>query len=158
LIGKRLALHRWLRPKSRAIIEACSIGLVSALAAVLLRNSILWLEIWRKSANNLTFPWIALPIIGIAAGLSSGWLIEKVAPEASGSGIPQVKAALGYVPISLDLRVAAIKLVSTSLSLGSGLALGRQGPTVQIGAALASGRQLHQLIAVNWWLPEPQPD
>jgi CIC family chloride channel protein len=93
---------------------------------------------WRRSANEQISPWIALPIIGIAGGLLSGWLIEKVAPEASGSGIPQVKAALGYAPIALDLRVAAVKLVSTSLSLGSGLALGRQGPTVQIGAALAA--------------------
>ncbi|PSB04908.1 chloride channel protein, partial [Merismopedia glauca CCAP 1448/3] len=98
----------------------------------------MWLEMWRRSVNEYTFPWIALPIIGIAAGLLSGWLVERVAREASGSGIPQVKAALAYVPIALDLRVALVKLVSTSLSLGSGLALGRQGPTVQIGAALAA--------------------
>jgi len=65
-------------------------------------------------------------------------LIERAAPEATGSGIPQVKAALGHVSIALNARVAIVKLLSTLLSLGSGLTLGRQGPTVQIGAAIAA--------------------
>jgi chloride channel protein, CIC family len=129
---------RLLHPKQIAIFEACAIGLISALAAVGLKQSVLWLDGWRVGLTG-TFPaWLALPIVGIIGGGLSGLLVERLAPEAAGSGIPQVKAALGYVPIALDVRVAAIKWLSTCLSLGSGLVLGRQGPTVQIGAALAA--------------------
>lgn len=131
-------IRQLLRPKPIAIVEACSIGVVSALAAVGLRQSVAWLEAWRLDLA-VAFPaWIVLPLIGIVGGYLSGFLVERFAPEAAGSGIPQVKAALGYVPIALDLRVAVVKWLSTSLSLGAGFGLGRQGPTVQIGAALAA--------------------
>ena len=83
--------------------------------------------------------------MGLVGGFFCGLLIERAAPEATGSGIPQVKAALGHVSIALNARVAIVKLLSTLLSLGSGLTLGRQGPTVQIGAAIAA-----QLSA---WVP-----
>ncbi|WP_295614823.1 chloride channel protein [Chamaesiphon sp. GL140_3_metabinner_50] len=131
-------IRQLLRPKPIAIVEACSIGVVSALAAVGLRQSVAWLEAWRLDLAGAFPAWIVLPLIGIVGGYLSGFLVERFAPEAAGSGIPQVKAALGYVPIALDLRVAVVKWLSTSLSLGSGFALGRQGPTVQIGAALAA--------------------
>jgi chloride channel protein, CIC family len=129
---------RVLRPKQIAIFEACAIGLISALAAVSLKQSALWLEGWRVGLTGIYPAWLVLPTIGIVGGGLSGLLVERWAPEATGSGIPQVKAALGYVPIALDLRVAVVKWLGTCLSLGSGLVLGRQGPTVQIGAALAA--------------------
>ncbi len=129
---------RVLRSKQIAIFEACAIGLVSSLAAVSLKQSLLWLEGWRAGMTEIYPAWLVLPIVGIVGGGLSGLLVERLAPEATGSGIPQVKAALGYVPIALDLRVAVVKWLSTLLSLGSGLVLGRQGPTVQIGAALAA--------------------
>ncbi len=131
-------IRQLLRPKPIAIVEACSIGVVSALAAVGLRQSVAWLEAGRLDLASAFPAWIVLPLIGIVGGYLSGFLVERFAPEAAGSGIPQVKAALGYVPIALDLRVAVVKWLSTSLSLGAGFGLGRQGPTVQIGAALAA--------------------
>lgn len=129
---------RVLHPKQIAIFEACLIGLISALAAVSLKQAVLWLEVWRVGLASTLPMWVALPLIGIMGGALSGLLVERLAPEATGSGIPQVKAALGYVPIALDLRVAVVKWLGTCLSVGSGLVLGRQGPTVQIGAALAA--------------------
>jgi chloride channel protein, CIC family len=131
-------LRQLLRPKPIAIFEACLIGIVSALAAVGLKQSVAWLETLRVGLAGAFPAWVILPIFGIVGGYLSGLLVERLAPEAAGSGIPQVKAALGYVPITLNLRVAVVKWLSTSLSLGAGLALGRQGPTVQIGAALAA--------------------
>jgi len=74
-------------------------------------------------------------------------VLQVLAPEGAGSGIPQVKAALALAPVALNFRVAGAKFAATVLALGSGLALGRQGPIVQIGTALA--RQLSRWIPTS---------
>ncbi|MER3432785.1 MAG: chloride channel protein [Leptolyngbya sp. ERB_1_1] len=125
-------------PRRLAVFEACLIGFVSGLVAVALKQGVGWLSHWRLQAAMVYPAWIVLPAIGIFAGLLAGWLIEQFAPEAAGSGIPQVKAALGGVSSALNLRVAIAKLTTTLLTLGAGLNLGRQGPTVQIGASIAA--------------------
>ena len=129
--------------KGFAILEACLIGLVSGLAAVLLQSGIGWFGGWRVQLGALGV-W-SLPLIGLIGGILSGWLVERFAPEANGSGVPQVKAALAKFSIALNGRVALIKLLGSITALGSGLALGRQGPTVQLGAALAA--------QLSYWLP-----
>ena len=131
-------LRQWLQPRrASAIAEACLIGLVAALSAVLLKVGAGELGSWRVHASHLLPAWIVLPAIGFSFGFLAGLLVEQLAPEASGSGIPQVKAALANVPTTLSWRVGLVKLVSSIIVLGSGLALGRQGPTVHVGAALA---------------------
>lgn len=127
-----------LTPKRLAVLEAVIIGLIAALSAVLLKQGVLWLGGWRVQEALILPAWLLLPIVGLGGGWLAGFLIERTAPEAGGSGVPQVKAALAHFPIALNLRVAIVKLLSTMLTLSSGLALGRQGPTVQIGAALAA--------------------
>ncbi len=131
--------RQWLLPRRRlAIAEACLIGLVSGLSAVLLKQSVGWLGSWRVQASNLLPAGLVLPAIGLSLGLLCGFLIETLASEATGSGIPQIKGVLAQFPIPLNLQVALVKLVSSILSLSAGLTLGRQGPTVHIGAALAA--------------------
>ncbi len=128
-----------LRPTKRlAIFEACLIGVISGISAVLLKLGIGWLGSLRLSAAQQTPAWLLLPAVGLIGGLLTGLLVQTFAPETSGSGIPQVKAALRGARISLSFRVALVKLVTTMLTVGSGLTLGRQGPTVQIGASLAA--------------------
>jgi chloride channel protein, CIC family len=131
-------LRQLLQPKRLAVMEACIIGLVAALAAILLKFVVGWLGGWRVQMSHLMPAWIALPGVGLLGGLVAGFLVERVAPETSGSGVPQVKAVLSLVPIGLDLRVALVKLVSGTLAIGSGLVLGREGPTIQVGSALAA--------------------
>jgi chloride channel protein, CIC family len=138
-------LRQLLQPKRLAVVEACIIGLVAALAAILLKFVVGWLGGWRVQLSYLLPPWIALPVLGLIGGLVAGFLVERVAPETSGSGVPQVKAVLSLVPLTLDLRVALVKLISGALAIGSGLVLGREGPTIQVGSALAA--QLSQ------WFP-----
>ena len=134
-----LKLYRQLlEPKRFAIFQACVIGLVSALAAVFLKQGVSVFGTWRVHTTQNLPPLLVLPVIGLVGGLLSGWLVQNVAPEASGSGISQVKAVLAKVPVALDLRVALVKLLSATIALGSGLPLGREGPTLQVGAALAN--------------------
>jgi chloride channel protein, CIC family len=130
----------WWQPRrGLAIAEACIIGLVAALSAVLLKVGSGWLGTWRVHSTHVLPAWLALPIVGLVLGFVAGILVERFAPEASGSGIPQVKASLANVPIRLSWRVAGVKLLSAMISIGSGMTLGRQGPTVHVGAGLAAG-------------------
>ncbi len=132
--------HRWLQPRrGLAIAEASIIGLVAALSAVLLKVGSGALGTWRVHTSHLLPSWIVLPIVGLTFGFIAGLLVERFAPEASGSGIPQVKATLANVSTNLSWRVAFVKLLAAIITIGSGLTLGRQGPTVQVGAGLAAG-------------------
>lgn len=94
-------------PERLAIIEACIIGFVSGLAAYCLRIGAGWLGSWRVYGSiHLPVPaWVFLPLVGVIGGFATGLMVEQFAPETTGSGVPQVKAALGGLPISLDLRV-----------------------------------------------------
>ena len=61
------------------------------------------------------------------------------APEAAGSGIPHVKAVLLNNQIFRWFRVLIVKFISGIMGISSGLMLGREGPTVQMGAAIGKG-------------------
>lgn len=128
--------RQFLGSKRVAVLEACVIGLVSGLTAVVLKQGVDWMGGWRTAQS--THLWLLLPGMGLLGGYLAGWVIVWGAPTSGGSGIPQVKAALAYVGMPLNLRLAIAKIGGTLLALGSGLSLGRQGPTVQIGAALAA--------------------
>ena len=136
--SSRAIASQFLRPKRVAIFEACLIGLVCGLAGVSLKLGVGWLGSWRLSAALIVPAWLLLPSVGLIGGLLTGLLVERLAPETAGSGIPHVKAALAGVGLPLNFRVAIVKLIGTILAVGSGLTLGRQGPTVQIGASLAA--------------------
>lgn len=142
-----LRLTRLLTPKRLAMVEAVVIGLVAGLAAVGLKLGAGLLGGWRVRLSHAGPAWYWLPLLGILAGLVVGWLIERWAPAAVGSGIPQVKTALARVPTELTWRVGVVKLVSTMLILGAGVPLGRQGPTVQVGAAIAA--QLSRWVPIS---------
>ncbi|MEH2035903.1 chloride channel protein [Nostoc sp.] len=130
----------WWQPRrGLAIAEACIIGLVAALSAVFLKVGSGWLGTWRVHTTHLLPAWLVLPAIGLVLGFLAGWLVDRLAPEAAGSGIPQVKASLANVHVNLSWRVAGVKLLSAIIAIGSGMTLGRQGPTVQVGAGLAAG-------------------
>ena len=81
------------------------------------------------------------PVIG---SLAMGYLLFKYFPDARGSGVPQTKAALYARGGIISLGTVFGKFFCTSATLASGIPLGREGPSVQVGAGLSSllGRAL----------------
>ncbi len=88
-------------------------------------------------------PWrrLLFPIVG---SLGIGYLLFRYFPDARGSGVPQTKAALYAREGRILLRTVLGKFFCTSATLASGIPLGREGPSVQVGAGIASvlGRHL----------------
>ncbi|MBZ5623367.1 MAG: chloride channel protein [Acidobacteriia bacterium] len=78
---------------------------------------------------------ILVPVLG---SLSTGYLLARYFPFARGSGIPQTKFALFINDGRILFRTVLGKFFCCSASLASGIALGREGPSVQVGAGLAS--------------------
>lgn len=78
---------------------------------------------------------IAMPVGG---SLVMGYLLYRYFPDARGSGVPQTKAALYARDGNISLRTVLGKFVCTSATLASGIPLGREGPSVQVGAGIAS--------------------
>jgi chloride channel protein, CIC family len=90
---------------------------------------------WARSEHA-----IGLVIVLLAASASTAlaaWLVGRFAPEASGSGIPQVEALLNGDLPPVRLSLIPVKFVGGVLAIGAGLALGREGPTVHMGASIA---------------------
>ncbi len=65
------------------------------------------------------------------------WLVRRFAPQAGGSGIPHVEAVLHGEQPPAPFILIPVKFVGGVLAIGCGLALGREGPTVQMGASIA---------------------
>ena len=89
---------------------------------------------WSQAA-----PWIGwLVPAGLAAvaAFVARWLVLRFAPEASGSGVQHIEAVTrGELP-PMRAAVLPVKFVGATLALGAGLALGREGPTVQMSATI----------------------
>ncbi len=103
-------------------------------------------------ANQFTppSPWgpfiILVPVVG---GLIVTFLVTNFAPEARGHGVPEVLDAIYYKEGVIRPVVAAIKSLASSFSIGTGAAVGREGPIIQIGATL--GSSLGQLLPMAPW-------
>jgi CIC family chloride channel protein len=84
------------------------------------------------------------PVIG---GLIVVYIVKRFAPEAKGHGVPEVMDAVFYKQGNIRGKVAVVKALASALSIGSGAAVGREGPIIQIGSALGSA--FSQLIRLS---------
>jgi CIC family chloride channel protein len=82
-------------------------------------------------------PWRRV-FVPTAGALLTGVLLLRYFPDARGSGIPQTKFAIFIHNGYIGLKTVIGKFLCCSISLASGIALGREGPSVQIGAGIAS--------------------
>lgn len=135
-------LFHWHSFRLKLVFEGIIIGIATGLLIVLYRYAlekagVLLKYIYKCISTNslIIIPWfVALIIIGYIIGL-----MVKHEPMISGSGIPQVE---GMLLGKLDMtwwKVILGKFFGGILSIGSGLSLGREGPSVQLGAAVGQG-------------------
>ncbi|MDR5762883.1 H(+)/Cl(-) exchange transporter ClcA [Caballeronia sp. LZ035] len=123
-------------------VASVIVGSATGAIGVFFRFSLERAEAWRTAfvAWGHAGHEAAFVLVVLAAAVSTGlatWLVARFAPMASGSGIPHVEAVLhGKLPPA-PLVLVPIKFVGGVLAIGAGLALGREGPTVQMGASIA---------------------
>lgn len=138
LFARRLL--RLLPRNVRRVIETIVLSLVAAgLAVLFLKATNLLFEMTYGrlvTRSTLVFAVGSLGVIGVSSLIVS--LLLKRHPDAAGSGIPQLKVGywkeLGYMP----LRPVLVKLTAGILSLGGGVSLGREGPTLYLTGGIAS--------------------
>jgi CIC family chloride channel protein len=147
-----LRLFLRLAPSERQRVFALTIviGALCGLAAVAFHLAIQAAEgalIERAMAAPGTSWMLWTILVPTLGGLISGVLLYYVVPDARGSGIPQVKVAYSVKGGRMAIRVAIGKFVIGVIQIGTGASLGREGPTVQICAGIASS--LGQLAALS---------
>ena len=131
--------------RSKIFIQSVLVGLVSGLFVVLFRISID--NIFSFIIKNIYRFWYVFPFVTAIGGLISGYLVYKFAPETKGSGIPYVKASLMHLGNLTRVRSIFVKFLGGIASIGTGMPLGREGPSVQLGAG--SGALIGKLFKLS---------
>ncbi len=130
--------------QTRGVVLTCIYGIAGSLVAVAFHHAIAFIfeVVWHPLSDLpptefWKFALISFLVISTAT-LISGILLAVYAPDAAGSGIPQLKLSywrdMGVIPF----RTVWVKFVAGCVSVGGGLSLGREGPTVQMAGGLAS--------------------
>jgi CIC family chloride channel protein len=142
----------------RMVLLALVVGLVTGIGAVVFRaliglvHNVMFLGQFSTAYNASLFtpddPWGALVIlVPVIGGLGVTWIVSNFAPEAKGHGVPEVMDAIYYGRGVIRPVVAVVKSIASALAIGSGAAVGREGPIIQIGSAL--GSTLGQVIRMQ---------
>lgn len=139
-------LARWLdyiQPSETVVLlgTAVLVGGGTGLGAVLFIQLIAFVQslIFESGGVTLSFLGRGLFIIApMVGGLLAGPIIAFFAKEAKGHGVPEVMQAIAVRGGRIRARVVVAKVIASALCIGSGGSAGREGPIVQVGAALGS--------------------
>ena len=121
-----------------ALLVGTAAGAVGAAFRLALEHADQWrndLITWAHTAGLVGF--LLVLTMCMTAPLLAAWLVRRVSPYAGGSGIPHVEAVLREEIPHAPFHLIWVKFFGGVLAIGSGLALGREGPTVQMGASAA---------------------
>ncbi|QGZ59288.1 chloride channel protein [Paraburkholderia acidiphila] len=129
--------------------HAFLVGIVTGLGAVVFRGLIggvhnaffLGRLSFAYDASRFTpaAPWGAWVIlVPVAGSIVVTWLVSTFAPEAKGHGVPEVMDAIYFRSGIIRPVVAIVKSLASAFAIGTGAAVGREGPIIQIGSALGS--------------------
>ena len=134
------------------IYFAFLIGLIAGVTSSVFRLTLSYLDNFRdelfSAAGYSGISSYILPILYSVIGiLTALYLVKSFAPEASGSGVQEIEGALDEIRAIRWKQVLPVKFIASLFSLGSGLLLGREGPTIQIGANL--GKMVKDIFRQN---------
>src|SRR6516162_4694037 len=121
-----------------ALVAGALAGLVGAIFRLCLEQADRLRDVLIARAHGWEVVGFLLVLTACAAATAlAAWLVRRYSPHASGSGIPHVEAVVrGELP-QAPFRLIPVKFLGGLLAIGSGLALGREGPSVQMGAGTA---------------------
>jgi CIC family chloride channel protein len=121
-----------------ALFVGAVVGLLGAIFRLALQRADSLRDTFIAWAHSGAFAGFLFVIAVCAAATAvAAWLVRRYSPPASGSGIPHVELVLtGELPPA-PYRLIPVKFFGGLLAIGSGLALGREGPSVQMGASMA---------------------
>jgi CIC family chloride channel protein len=138
--------------RSRLFPLAALVGLCAGIVAILFRGALSGMDILRnslieKAHEQPLWGWIFPVLFSAVGAILSLTLTRRYAPETKGSGIPHLEAVLQRLQELEWTRVLPVKFFAGIAAIGSGLALGREGPTVQMGGAV--GAAISQVVKVS---------
>lgn len=166
--GSGARVGRWLSkilggPTVFLLVLAALIGVAGGYGAILFRYLIILVNraafpdgIGLDQLSTTSWFWVVLP--PAVGGLVVGPLVYFLAREAKGHGVPEVMDACANLGGRIRPRVAAVKILASAVSIGTGGSVGREGPIVQIGSAVGSsagqlfgitGERLKVLVATG---------
>ncbi|MBP2169866.1 CIC family chloride channel protein [Erwinia toletana] len=147
----RLLLRRDKTPVAILIVAGIT-GTLAGLVGVAFEKAVNWVHGLRlatlaAAGDSL---WLTLPLAFILSALLAVmgyYLVRRFAPEAAGSGIPEIEGALEELRPVRWWRVIPVKFIGGMGTLGAGMVLGREGPTVQLGGNI--GRMVLDLFRLR---------
>ncbi|EHC70148.1 H/Cl exchange transporter ClcA [Salmonella enterica subsp. enterica serovar Johannesburg str. S5-703] len=123
------------------LFMAAVVGTLTGLVGVAFEKAVSWVQNMRigalvQVADHAFLLWPLAFILSALLAMVGYFLVRKFAPEAGGSGIPEIEGALEELRPVRWWRVLPVKFIGGMGTLGAGMVLGREGPTVQIGGNL----------------------
>ncbi|AZP43654.1 H(+)/Cl(-) exchange transporter ClcA [Rahnella aquatilis] len=159
----RLLLRRDKTPVTILLVAAV-VGTVAGLLGVAFEKAVNWVMAVRLAGLGVfndywILLWPLTFVFSAALAMVGYYLVWCYAPEAGGSGIPEIEGALEELRPVRWWRVIPVKFFGGMGTLGAGMVLGREGPTVQMGAnvgkmmvdifRLRSAEARHSLLATG---------
>lgn len=152
LLNKFSPVASWFRSSEMVtgLILAIVVGVASGLGAVIFRWLINSFQSFFLEGGSHVLGFLGdyyIILIPAAGGLMVGLLVYYFAREAKGHGVPEVMEAVALRGGRIRPRVALVKILASSICIGSGGSVGREGPIVQIGSTVGS--------TIGQWLKLP---